>query len=208
MFSLAFTCLLCLTAAPDDGPALTVVRDGKTDWVIVLPQGATAPVRHGAEEIQKHLKMMTGAELPIVEPKGAQPGSPILLRLDETLGSESFRIDTTPAGITISGDARRGLLYGCYAFLEDVVGCRWYTSRITKVPKKATLTVGPLHISQKPAFEYREPYYTEAFDRDWAVRNRTNGNAQHLDDSVGGKVQYGPFVHTFSSLVPTEQVFR
>ena len=35
----------------------------------------------------------------------------------------------------------------------------------------------------------------------------TNGNAQRLDDSVGGKVMYGPFVHTFNALVPPEQYF-
>ena len=207
MFSITLTCLLSLAAAPAAGPELTIVHDGQTNWVIALPPGATAPVRHGALELQKHLELMSGARLPIVDAGASNPAGAITLRVDRTIGPEAFRIRTVPGGIEISGDDRRGLLYGCYGLLEDVFGCRWYTAKISKIPKKPTLGVGPLDITEKPAFEYREPFYWEAFDRDWAVRNRVNGNSQRLDDSVGGKVMYGPFVHTFNALVPPDQYF-
>ncbi|MGC8642191.1 MAG: DUF4838 domain-containing protein [Isosphaeraceae bacterium] len=206
MFSIILASLLSLAPAPAGGQ-LTLVRDGKTNWVIVVLPDATEPVRHGALELQKHIELMSGARLPIVDASASHPAGAIILRVDSTIGPEAFRIRTVPEGIEISGDGGRGLLYGCYGLLEDVFGCRWYTAKISKVPKKSTLRVGPLDIKEKPAFEYREPYYWEAFDRDWAVRNRTNGNAQRLDDTVGGKVMYGPFVHTFNSLVPPDKYF-
>jgi hypothetical protein len=208
MFSIALTCLLNLAAAPEASQELTIVHDGQTNWVIALPQGASEPVRHGAVELQNHLELMSGAKLPIVDAGTSSAASAITLRVDKTIGPEAFRIRTVPSGIEISGDDRRGLLYGCYGLLEDVLGCHWYTAKISKIPKKPTLSVGSLDITQKPAFEYREPFYWEAFDRDWAVRNRTNGNSQRLDDSVGGKVMYGPFVHTFNALVPPERYFN
>lgn len=201
MFLTILTCMFCLAPEPA-GQERTIVQDGKSNWAVVVPPGATEPVRHGAAELRKHIELMSGAKLPIVEAGASNLDGAIMLRIDKTTGPEGFRIKTVPEGIEISGDDRRGLLYGCYGLLEDVFGCRWYTSRINKVPRKPTLKVGPVDLTEKPAFEYREPYYTEAFDRDWAVRNRTNGNAQRLDDSVGGKVMYGPFVHTFNSLVP------
>ncbi len=34
-----------------------------------------------------------------------------------------------------------------------------------------------------PAFEYREPFFTEAWDKDWAA-NRTNGDHTQLDSST------------------------
>jgi Domain of unknown function (DUF4838) len=207
MFSITLTCLLSLAAAPSAGPGLTIVENGKTNWVIVVLPGATASVRHGAQELQKHIELISGARLPIVDAGASHPAGAIILRVDRTIGPEAFQIKTVPEGIEISGDDRRGLLYGCYGLLEDVFGCRWFTAKIRKVPKRPTLRVGRLDIKEKPAFEYREPFYWEAFDRDWAVRNRTNGNAQRLDDSVGGKVMYGPFVHTFNALVPPEQYF-
>ncbi len=207
MFSIIVTCVLGFTAGSNDGSDLTIVQDGQTHWVIALPSDATPPVRHGAEELQKRLEGMSGARLPIIETATAKPGPAISLRVDKTIGPEAFRIRTVPSGIEITGDERRGLLYGCYGLLEDVLGCRWYTAKIHKIPRKPTLVLGPLDITEKPAFEYREPFYWEAFDRDWAVRNRVNGNAQRLDDAVGGKIMYGPFVHTFNALVPPEQYF-
>ena len=206
MFSITLTFFLSLAVAPAGDSNRTIVRDGQTHWVIALKPGATAPVRHGALELQKHLALMTGVKVPIEE-LDSTPHLGITLLVDKTLGPEAFRIRTVSSGVEISGDDRRGLLYGCYGLLEDVFGCRWYTAKISKIPKKATLEVEQFDLTQKPAFEYREPFYWEAFDRDWAVRNRVNGNAQQLDDSVGGKVMYGPFVHTFDAMVPPFQYF-
>jgi hypothetical protein len=222
--------LICMAVGQTAAQRITLVRNGKSNCVILLAPGVTAPMRHGAEELQRFLRQMSGAQLPIIAPEAGwmlddlPKGTRCLLVIADAevlaqrgegpmLGPEEFRIRTLPGDrrnlpqIEISGDHKRGALYGCYAFLEDVLGCRWYTSRISRIPKRRTIVIGPLDIREKPAFEYREPYYTEAFDRDWAVRNRTNGNSQRLDESVGGRIAYGPFVHTFNSLVPPDEYF-
>ena len=62
--------------------------------------------------------------------------------------------------------------------------------------------------TQSPAFEYREPFFTEALSADWAARNRANGNHQQLNASTGGKIAYFPFVHAFNQLVPPEMYFK
>jgi hypothetical protein len=201
--------LIAAIALPATAQRLTLVNDGRSDYTILLAPGATPAMRHGAEELQRFLKEMSGAELPISEPAaGAKPVTrSIRIETDPKLGEEELRIRTNGHTLRISGGGKRGAMYGCYALLEDVLGCRWFNPRVSRIPKQKTITVGKLDIRQKPAFEYREPYYTEAFDRDWAVRNRTNGNAQRLDESVGGKVSYGRFVHTFNDLAPPEQYF-
>ncbi|MHB1356262.1 MAG: DUF4838 domain-containing protein [Anaerolineae bacterium] len=184
---------------------LTLVHNGIGRFVIVLPANASDPVKHGAKELQKHLALMSGAELPIQE---APSEREIRLQPDSGLSEEEFKITTEGQRLVIAGGGKRSVLYGCYALLEDVLGVRWYTSRITHVPKKRTVVVGPLAIHDKPAFEYREPFYTEAFERDWAVRNRTNGHHQLLDETVGGKIAYGKyFVHSFNGLVDPEIYF-
>jgi hypothetical protein len=60
---------------------------------------------------------------------------------------------------------------------------------------------------QKPAFEYREPFFREASDKDWAARNKMNGSSMDLDESTGGKVGYYPFVHTFYLILPPDKYF-
>lgn len=204
-----FPVILVALVRPAAAQRLTLVKDGRSDYTILLAPGATPAMRHGAEELQRFLKEMSGAELPVVEGHTGTkpPARSIRIETDPKLGEEELRIRTDGSTLRILGGGKRGTMYGCYALLEDVLGCRWFNPRVSRIPKQRTITLGRLDIRQKPAFEYREPYYTEAFDRDWAVRNRTNGNAQRLDESVGGKVSYGRFVHTFNDLVPPDQYF-
>ncbi|MDR3690010.1 MAG: DUF4838 domain-containing protein [Fimbriimonas sp.] len=182
-----------------------LVRDGEPKCVIELAASASPSMRHGADELQKYIGEISGAKLPIEGLDSTQTA--IRLEADPRMKSEDYRISTTVNGLVIKGGALRGVMYGCYAYLEDVLGVRWYTRTITKIPHRQSIPLTKLDMKGSPAFEYREPFFTEAFDRDWAVRNRTNGNSQQLDKSVGGKVSYGPFVHTFSDIAPAEKYF-
>lgn len=193
---------VALAATPAE---IVIVKDGRSNWSIVA-EGKAPALNHGAKELQTFLKQMSGAELPIL---GAAPKSSkvILVRTDSKLAEEEYTLKTGPNGLTISGGGKRGAMYGCYGFLQDVLGCRWFTSNIARVPKSSTIAISKLNTHETPAFEYREPFFTEAFEKVWAVRNRTNGNSQLLDESVGGKISYGKFVHTFFELVSPEQYF-
>jgi len=85
--------------------------------------------------------------------------------------------------------------------LLDRLGFRWYTNRKTWYPEAAVLRLAPVDEVGGPAFMYREPYIHEAFDADWAVRNRVNSMSARLDESRGGRVGVHG-VHTFGRLIP------
>lgn len=202
------TCALAgpASAKTVSSPKMTLVREGKSDFAIAVLPGAPLAATHGAQELQRFLAQMSGATLPILTP--AEAGKRPLITIGAApLAEEEYHLKVGPGRVSIAGGGKRGALYGCYAFLEDVLGCRWFTRTIQRIPHRPTIVLGPLDRQEKPAFEYREPYYWEAFDGDWAVRNRTNGSNQHLDASVGGRVQYGRFVHTFNELVSPDIYF-
>jgi len=191
-------------------PKTALVRNGKSDFAIAVLPGAPLAATRGAQELQRWLAEISGATLPILTAaEVAQAGKRPLITIGSgpLLAEEEYTLKISPGRIAIAGGGKRGALYGCYAFLEDVLGCRWFTRTIQRIPKRPTILLASQDIREKPAFEYREPYYDEAFDGDWAVRNRTNGSNQHLDASLGGRVQYGRFVHTFNELVPPDQYF-
>lgn len=204
--------LVCFSALPA-AAGLTLVKDGKPKAYVSLELNRGPATRHGAEELQRYIRDMSGATLPILDPMAkvavvAQRGhTPIRVREDRKLAEEEFSIRSGKDGLVISGGGKRGAMYGCYALLEDVLGVRWYNSRVTKAPKRATVAIPDLNIRQKPSFEYREPFFTEAFDGDWAARNRTNGHHQRLTGELGGGLKYQPFVHTFDQLVPPGEYF-
>jgi hypothetical protein len=188
---------------------LTLVRNGKAVCEIRIEANASPAVKHGAEELQSYLKRISGADVPLqVGDAPRHRGvATIVVRQNPKLAAEELHIQTAPGSLLIEGGGSRGAMYGCYAFLEEVLGCRWFTTRITRVPAKRTIALASLAIDERPAFEYREPFYFEAFDRDWAAHNRVNGNSMRLDETVGGGVKYGRFVHTFAELVPPEKYY-
>lgn len=187
---------------------ITLIEQGKSPYVIVVGAAATPPELRGAREIQSHLKQMTGVELPVVAGPASLPSHAILVGNDRfpeelagDLGPEGFVIRTSGTHVVLAGSSPRATLYGCTTFLE-ILGVRWFTPKVTHVPRTSIVTVPDLDERQSPAFEYREPFFFEAFDKDWAARLRINGHHAQLDDSTGGHVVYGRFVHTFDELVP------
>ncbi len=209
-FLLVLSVLLGTAFPADAQNTIPLVQDGKSDYVIVIAKDAPPPTARGAAELQSLIAQISGATLPILHDDAPLPAHALLIgpskftdALDAAaLGSEGFIIRTKGANLIIAGHGPRATMYGCSAFLETV-GVRWLTPKVTLVPKQTTITIPALNITQLPAFEYREPYFTEALDRDWAARNRLNGNFANLDASTGGRVAYSDFVHTFDLLIPT-----
>ena len=199
---------------------LTLASKGKTDVVIVLAPDATVVERHAASELAAFLKQITGAEFP-VQDFVTMPAGPALfvgpnallatlapdLKLDN-LKTDGLVIESRGPHLILAGDRPRGTLYAVYTFLEDVLGCRWWSSKVSTIPSKPELVIPEQHLRFVPRLEYREPFWSDAFDADWAARNKSNGSATRLDETRGGKVSYGGlFVHTFFSLVPPAQNF-
>ena len=199
-------------------PAADLVRDGRSRHTIVVSDHAPPAERRAAEELQRYIREITGAHLPLAGDSRPVRGpmvligrSRLLARISPALppgdlGPEGFIIETRGPHLVIAGGGQRGTMYGVCEFLERL-GVRWFTADVTRIPKRSTIPLKTLRIRQGPAFEYREPFFTEAFDRDWAARNRSNGNHAKLDASTGGKISYYPFVHSFEKLVPPEKYF-
>jgi hypothetical protein len=203
-----------LAAPGAAGPSsLTLAEGGKSGYRIVVSATAPPAARRGAQELQTYLEQMSGTRLPIVTDEGRLPAHAILvgsnrhlaalgITLDaHHLGPEGFLLRTAGPHLVIAGGGPRGTLYGCTSFLERL-GVRWFTPKVTRVPHRATLEVAALDVVERPAFEYREPFFFEAQERDWAARLKINGFHTAVDESTGGKVSYYPFVHSFDELIP------
>jgi len=202
------------------GAPLVLAQAGKSDYRIVISKDASPSERHAADELQMFLKQMGGAELPIVTDEQPMGPKEIMVGLSEHVSRlglplpkqasqpEGFAIRTAAPHLVIVGGRLRGTMYGVYTLLEDHLGCRWFSSKVSRIPKMERIEIGEIADAQAPALEYREPFSTDAFDADWAARNRMNSRAARLDAARGGKIQYFPFVHSFAQLIPTEKYFK
>ncbi len=206
------SCIMILPGLSAQTAEFTITEDGTARCVVVVAEDAALPHRHAAEELVRYLKEITGAEIPLVhEAKGE--GSHLLVGAaaakhvapDFTtgdLGMEGLVIRTVGDDLILAGGEPRGTLYAVYTFLEEVLGCRWYTPHAKFIPSASTLKVERLDIAQHPSFEYRGVFYTSALDPDWSARHKCNGHYHKLEERHGGRVAYGSWCHTFSSLMP------
>ena len=214
------TCAGALAATRGaSGKTPLLVDNGKSEYSIVIGQEASLPEKRAAGELQQFLEEMAGARLPIVTANGPLRSRSILvgdsaaLRARkpgfdlESLGAEGYILKMIGSDLVIAGGRPRGTMYGVYGYL-DKLGCRWFTQNVSRIPKTPRIPLLALNETRQPSFEYREPFFAEALAKDWAARNRQNGNRMHLDDWTGGKVQYFPFVHSFLQLVPPEKYFE
>ena len=93
-----------------------------------------------------------------------------------------------------------------YQFLEDL-GCRWFASDVSVVPTLGRIELPRIRKTGRPAFEFRDHFSFDAWDPQWSVRNRFNGNFTSAPSYMGGHDSYGLFVHTFYALLPPEEFF-
>lgn len=197
---------------------IVLVDEGKSPYRIIIPVDAIPSERYAAEELQKYLERISGVKLPIVTDDQPISDYEILLgdnvhlrklglhvNLDE-FGSEGFLLKTFNDYLIIVGGRPRGTLYGVYTLLEDKLGVRWFTPEVEYVPRKLRVEIQPLDEVQKPAFEYREVFWTEMLrDADFAARHKLNGHHYRLTEKHGGRaVVFYPFVHSFDLLIPRE----
>ena len=196
---------------------MILVKDARSDYSIVVAADASAAEKHAAEELQGFLEQATGCRLPIGAVGGegrfiyvgCQPslsGRGVGLGALE-LGADGFVVRAVGGDLVLVGGRPRGTLYAVYDFLEHEVGCRWFTPEVSLIPRRRTLAFTLPDRIERPAFEYREAFFKNVFDADWAARNRLNGRSYALDERRGGWLN--PIaMHTFNALVPVEKYFK
>lgn len=209
-------------STPASSGCCRVVLGGRTirpeSHAIVLPAQATPQEQHAAKDLQYHLELITGQKLPLLTEDQVQNEIPLIVGrssllekmgvvLDfEALGLEGIAIETKGPALVLAGN-QRGVLYAVYTFLEDYLGCRWFTPDCAIWPTEGEIQVGPISRRYIPPLEYRATDYPNSREADWAVRNKINGAQTHLDEERGGKIAYAYFVHTFNALIPPDRYF-
>jgi hypothetical protein len=210
-----------LAWCPAGFAAITIAQEGTPACVVVVAKDARAPERLAADELVRFLGEVTGAEIPLVFSR--QKGSSNLFvgpRLAKTadprlsfdgLGEEGIIVKSVGEDLILAGTNPRSTLYAVYSFLEDSVGCHWWSDSASTIPSIPDLTIEELDVRYVPLLEYRDPQFKTT--PQWAVRNRLNGFETSLTSREGGKkfryIAHSKWSsHTFWTLLPPHVYFE
>ncbi len=205
MLLLGFAC--ADTDVAEDAIALT--SSGQSTYRIVLPSAPTAAETKAAQVLQTHLEQISGARLPIVSAGEPEAMHEVILGRNERLGQDGeaavtfdplredgFTIKTVGTKLIIAGGTEKGTLYGVYAFLEQYLGARKYSSRVKTLPRQPSITLGPIDDTQVPVITFRDVLYRDTNDPEYTDWHRLD------HDEHGRHPDWGLWVHTFNRLVP------
>ncbi len=201
--------------------ALHLARDGGTDYVIVLPEDAIPAERTAAEQLQKYLQRITGATFPIQNEQNVQAGTARILvgagagaksllpgEDWEALGTDGIVIKSVGDQLILAGGRPRGSLYAVFEFLEQTVGCRWWTPTEARIPEHPTLTIPPQNITYVSPFHHmRQHNGTLVVENpEFATILREFGPYVEQSEQWGGR--YSQLRCAFSDLLPPEKYFK
>lgn len=198
----------------------TLFSNGKSDYQITIAKNASESEKWAASELQHWIQEVGDVKLPVETLNSSYIGPKILIGFNEftaqktnvekpEAGDESYHYFNDGADIIVFGGSERGTMYGVMSFLENELGCRWYTPKVTVAPKKEEFTFERLSHSEKPGVRVRNDFYFEAFDPVWAARNKMNGTLSFdkINPQPGGTENYWS-VHTFYRFIPPEEFYK
>lgn len=207
----------------------SIVRNGKSDYTIVLPQNAGECLNYAAEELQSFIEQSTGAILPIsVEDCINYTSQSCIISLGntvirsdhnlesdfESLNGDGFYLQTADSSLFICGAIDRGTLYGVYEFLERALKIKFYAADCTVVPKTTELKLNAMNIKQVPAFKYRaalqRSIYREDADKAYYARSRSSHDFIKIEERYGGQISWYTNrnnAHSSMLYVPKEKYF-
>ena len=163
-----FTLLLAATVTLLSSCGHVLFKDGKSDYSIVVAANAPESEQYAATELRDWIKEVSGVELPITGLSGGVQGKRLVVGYNPVVeelvpGSQrpgdrddSFTWENRGGDILFWGGSKRGTLYSVYSFLEDELGCRWYSSKVSVAPKRDSWKFRKLYNHEEPGIIIRD----------------------------------------------------
>jgi hypothetical protein len=178
-------------------PRITLAEGGRSDYRILVAGQSPLPVRFAADELQKYLKQISGAELSITAQDNRET---VIVVADGTSlegdfgalraqlsgqGDDGYLVRSLGKRLVLAGNSPRATLYAVYHFLEKYLGCGWCAPGDDTVPRHDLVQVAALDEAVgPPAFTMRQiilfPYGGQWLKKnnlphaDWLAKNRFN----------------------------------
>ncbi len=146
--------------------------------------------------LRKYLTQITGAEF---ETLNVVTVNPQIIFAKKDYGSSGFGYRICDKDLFIEAGNEQAAVYAVYDFLERIIGCRYYTSEEEYVPKDANLTVCFEDYSFTPILEYRENYYRDYQNKEFAEKHKMAPAEKHEG--------WGFWCHSFETLVSPDEYF-
>ena len=180
-----------------------LVKDGKSQYVIVIQSQSTAQVQRAATLLQKYIEKMSGCKLPVVDAIPSQSKG-IFIREVDGLKYDGYRISTSGNGsIYIDGGKSKGCIYGAIVILDKYLGCHLYSPKYKVIPESRNLQIPAIDEADSTMNSLRITFTLKDYSEDEDLLD------WHRTSNWTPPFAEGYYVHTFTHrLVPADVFFK
>ncbi|EAQ99985.1 DUF4838 domain-containing protein [Maribacter sp. HTCC2170] len=201
---IAFVAVVILNTSCSDS-SINLVENGVSDYEIVFKGDATKEVYKSAEVLQAYLEKISGARLDIVDESSQTVKNKIYIGNinDEELGVHQLKITTSDENLIISGGSDKAINNAVYVFLENYLGCKWYSPTVEKIPESNSVSI-PLTIN----YSFTPEITTRTVHSRLFYENHDYADKQKVTYEAFPKYVPKARVHTFHRFVPEEKFYK
>lgn len=202
-FALLFTVAVLVFAS---SLSLNLADNGTTMYKIVISENATETEVTAANTLADYLNQITDAVFPVVKDTEAEGDFEIVVGVTNRendnpvdrseLGEEGVRIFAEGKKLFLTGGKQRGAIYSVYTFLEEFLGCRWFTNSVPitpeigdciVIPETEELVIDAIDYTYVPPFRLRQTYWMfSTMYQDYSVAHKLHGMMAGIPENMGG----------------------
>lgn len=156
----------------------------------------------GANILSSYLCKVTGIDFQVSPDITLK--NQIIFKHSDQYGLNGFKyttcIDNTYKQLIFEASNEQAFVYAVYDFLERLVGCRYLAPYVDFIPQEPSLSVELESYSYIPPIEYREIYYKNFENKDFAEKHKAAQSKAHEG--------WGFWCHSFQNLLPSQEYFN
>ena len=185
---------------------MVFVKDGKTEYSILISQHATESIQLSAQTLQEWILRCCGVQLPITT-----SATPPYLSIGKTsefeklgvsvkereLNDDGFKILFRDKNIYLCGAKERGTVYAVNDFAERYLGVRFLTAEDTYTPYTDFLELDEKDVTEIPTFASRS-FFAYEIKRNPKFASQMRLVSQYTDDEQAKKYG-GGFLRDWNS---------
>ncbi len=190
-----------------------IIKDGKSNYKIIISKNANENEKKAALILKEYLKKISTTEIDILidttkeTPYEFVIGNTNRLKkyreLKIKLPLDGYRIITKNGKIFFQAGLGKGIIYSVTGFLEDHLGCRKYSPDYEYIPQKKDIILPQINDKQIPSAEIRIINGNLCNDEEYRNWRRLST----VQEKWGSGSFKGYYVHTFNKIIPPEKYF-
>jgi len=178
-----------------------IVKNGNSNYEIVIGANSSAKIQEAATELQHYLNKATGVQLPVVNTLSAGKKA-MYLQVKES-ATPYIHYHNDKGQLTIKGSDEMYLSYAVYEFLERELKCRFWAPDAERVP-----AIEQFNIAAQLNYHYSPPVHVRTVHSKLFYENAGFADKQRVSYEAFPMYAPNARVHTFHRFVPADTYFK